>query len=102
MKTKIIFYTVLMYLMVSCSNSEEIDQGPGSGDSGQKKSLTLTPIGDLNLEPSTINSHKDFTSRSSLMMNFRSYVEIGVDQTKVNAPVYPRVRKMGDGGYILF
>ncbi len=102
MKTKIIFYTVLMYLMVSCSNSEEIDQGPGSGDSGQKKSLTLTPIGDLNLGPSTINSHKDFTSRSSLMMNFRSYVEIGVDQTKVNAPVYPRVRKMGDGGYILF
>src|SRR5690606_2657700 len=102
MKISIFYYTVLLCLMVSCSDSDETDPNPGNGGSGQKMPLTLTPIGDLNQGTVAINSHKDFTSRSSLMMNHRSYVEIGTDQVKVDAPVYPRVRKMEDGRYILF
>jgi len=89
-------------IAASCSKSDDSKEGPNTGGTGQPKSLQMTPIENLNQRSSTINSHADVTSRSSLMMNYRSYVEIGADAVQINAPVYPRVRKMADGRYIMF
>lgn len=104
MKRKITNIIVLTSLCIvaSCSKSDGPNDGPNNGGTGQQKSLELTPIENLNQGTPAINSHVDFTSRSSLVMNYRSYVEIGPDQVQVNAPVYPRVRKMADGRYIMF
>lgn len=102
MKLNILYYTALLSLLLSCSDSDESAPSPGGESSGQKRALSLTPIGELNQGAASINSHKGLTSRSSLMMDHRSYVEIGTDQVKVSDPVYPRIGKMGDGRYILF
>jgi len=100
---KILQYTLLAFCGVagSCGKSDKT-AGSGSGGTGQAKALQLTSIENLNQEAHTINSHAEFISGSSLMMNYRSYVEIGAAETKVDAPVYPRVRKMQNGNYILF
>lgn len=104
MKRKITNVITLTSLCIaaSCGKSGGPNDGPNGGGVGQQKSLELTPIENLNQGGSEINSHADVTSRSSLMMNHRSYVEIGPDQAQVDAPVYPRVRKMADGQYIMF
>lgn len=65
-------------------------------------SVNITPIGELNQGTSTINSHKDVTSRSSLKMNYRSYVELGRSSLGIDHPRYPRIKKMANGNYIMF
>lgn len=106
MKSKfinLIALTSLCIAVTACSKSDNPNDVPNpGGGTGQQKTLQLTPIGNLNQGSQAINSHADITPRSSLVMNHRSYVEIGSDQTKVDAPVYPRVRKMADGRYIMF
>lgn len=99
---RIVNYTLLAFcsMAAACGKSDKV-AGSGSG-SGESKTLHLTPIANLNQETPLVNSHADVTGRSSLMMNYRSYVEIGAGETKVDAPVYPRVRKMANGNYILF
>lgn len=104
MKGKIINLTLLAFwgVVASCGKSDTPTNNNGSGGTGQAKSLQLTSIENLNQGTSTINSHADVTARSSLMMNFRSYVEIGPSEVQVDAPVYPRVKKMANGKYIMF
>lgn len=53
--------------------------------------LHITPIEKLNQGAATVNSHVDFTTRSSLKMNFRSYVHLGQNSLGVAKPNYPRV-----------
>ncbi|MDR1720108.1 MAG: hypothetical protein LBR67_08350 [Dysgonamonadaceae bacterium] len=86
----------------SCSKSDDPELDPDSGGVGQSQTLQLTPVGKLNQGTPVINSHADVTARSSLKMDYRSYVEIGSSQVQVAAPVYPRVKKMANGRYILF
>jgi hypothetical protein len=64
--------------------------------------LQITPIQDLNQGTTTINSHAASTSRSSLKMNFRSYVAVGQSSLGAAAPNYPRVKKLANGSYIMF
>lgn len=64
--------------------------------------LQITPIEKLNQGIADINSHADVTSRSSLKMNFRSYVGLGQSALGVTKPNYPRIKKMADGSYIMF
>ncbi len=101
---KIINFTLLTLCCVasSCSKSGDPTGNVDTGGIGKPQQLNLTPIENLNQGSSAINSHADITSRSSLVMNFRSYVEIGSGETKVDAPVYPRVKKMANGKYIMF
>lgn len=103
MRRKIINFTLLAICCVvtSCSKSGGSDDNKDNGEAGQSQPLNLTPFENLNQRVSAINSHEAVTTRSSLMMNYRSYVEIGPSETKVNAPVYPRVKKMANGEYIL-
>jgi len=97
------------WLVISCNKSEELTENKANegqsqyvGEVGQAKTLELTSIEDLNQEEVVINSHAESISRSSLMMDYRSYIEIGSGQAKVAAPVYPRIKKMANGKYILF
>lgn len=95
-------FPVLLCALLGCG---EKDQGPGGSGPGGKVEpgeLTLTPFEHLNQGTSAVNSHAGMTSHSSLMMNFRSYTEIGPGQLNVDTPVYPRVKKMANGEYILF
>ncbi|WEK34517.1 MAG: hypothetical protein P0Y53_18675 [Candidatus Pseudobacter hemicellulosilyticus] len=64
--------------------------------------LQITPIQDLNQGITSINSHAASTSRSSLKMNYRTYVSLGQTSLGVTAPNYPRIKKMANGSYILF
>lgn len=98
-----------LILLISCcvvGSCGKSDNSPGDrlnpGGTGQQKSLSLTPIGNLNQGAATINSHAAITSHSSLMMDFRSYVDIGQSITGVQWPNYTRIKKLADGTYILF
>lgn len=64
--------------------------------------LQITPIEQLNQGETILNSHADFTSRSSLKMNYRSYVGIGKTGLGVDNPRYPRIKKLANGTYIMF
>ncbi len=64
--------------------------------------LKITPIAELNQGTSTVNSHADVTSRSSLKMDFRSYVDLGKSEIGVDNPNYPRVKRLMNGSYIMF
>ncbi|NGM60863.1 hypothetical protein G5B30_02915 [Sphingobacterium sp. SGG-5] len=101
---KIINYTLLALCCIasSCSKSGDPTNNVDTGGTGKQQQLNLTPIENLNQGSSEINSHAGITERSSLMMNFRSYVEIGANETQISAPVYPRVKKMANGKYIMF
>ncbi|WP_407681792.1 hypothetical protein [Proteiniphilum propionicum] len=65
-------------------------------------SVNITPIAELNQGNATINSHEDVISRSSLKMNYRSYVELGRSSLGIDHPRYPRIKKMTNGNYIMF
>ncbi|SFE60289.1 Carbohydrate family 9 binding domain-like [Chitinophaga sp. CF118] len=78
---------------------------PDNGNKPELHKLTLlqiTPIENLNQGTANINSHVDVTSRSSLKMNFRSYVGLGQSALGVTKPNYPRIKKMANGSYIMF
>lgn len=93
---------ILACLALSCGKSETPEgKKPSTGGGGQAKTLQLTPIESLNQGSLVVNSHADITSRSSLMMNYRSYVELGNNDVKIDAPVYPRLKKMANGKYIM-
>lgn len=64
--------------------------------------LNITPIGELNQGSAVTNSHADYIFRSSLKMNFRSYVAVGQNSLGVANPNYPRIKKMSNGSYIMF
>lgn len=66
------------------------------------QTLQITPIQDLNQGVASINSHAASTSRSSLKMNFRSYVALGQSSLGVTSPNYPRIKKTANGSYIMF
>ncbi len=103
MKRQIINLALLVLCcgVVSCAKPDGPD-GPDQGGGGKHQTLHLKPIGLLNEGALVVNSHAGVTSRSSLKMNYHSYVEIGNSQVQVDAPIYPRVKKMANGSNILF
>lgn len=101
----ILFTLPVLCCATLCCGKSESGPGNGGGSGGgtiEPRELTLTPFGQLNQGTPSVNSHAGMTGRSSLMMDFRSYTEIGSNQVRVDAPVYPRVKKMANGQYILF
>ena len=82
--------------------SDDDSPGPNRGGASESQELTLTPIGQLNQGADEINSHADVTARSSVKMNYRSYVNLGQSVTGNDNPNYARIKKLSDGSYILF
>lgn len=99
----VFFLVTICCISISCSDGD--DETPVDPPQPPPATFTITPIENLNQGTSAINSHADVISRSSLKMNFRSYVELGETQLGIAAtatPHYPRVKKMANGNYIMF
>lgn len=92
---------IASFLSVSCKKgtSSENENDPIKL---KLQTLQITPIQDLNQGAATINSHASSTSRSSLKMNYRTYVSLGQSSLGVAAPNYPRIKKLPNGSYIMF
>ncbi|MBE6679086.1 MAG: hypothetical protein E7598_01030 [Ruminococcaceae bacterium] len=69
---------------------------PTAGD------LKINTIDMLNNEKPSADSHGGFSSHSSVEMNFRQYVEVTPDILMTTGAMYPRVKQMSDGRYIMF
>jgi len=91
---------VTCYILFSCS--EKGDENIDTPKPPTEPTFVVTPIDKLNQGISVTNSHADVTSRSSLKMNFRSYVDLDETLLGVATPHYPRVKKMNNGNYIMF
>lgn len=96
------FALAALSLGILACNDPDNAPGPNRGGASESQELTLTPIGRLNQGADKINSHADITARSSVKMNYRSYVNLGQSVTGNDNPNYARIKKLSDGSYILF
>ncbi len=69
---------------------------PSAGD------LKINTIDMLNSEKPSADSHGGFSSHSSVELNFREYTEVPPDVLMTMGGMYPRVKQMSDGRYIMF
>lgn len=96
--------------LIACGGSGENNEIlPGNNGSTEKPkddkpsvNCSITPIEELNQGTPILNSHADVTQRSSLMMNYRTYVTPPNAEIGATYPRYPRIKKMKNGNYILF
>jgi len=93
--------TTVGCLFSACKKSGN-DAGKEGEEPPQPTVLQITPIDKLNQGEADMNSHADMVSRSSLKMNYRSYVGLGQTALGVTKPNYPRLKKMKNGSYIIF
>lgn len=91
---------ILLSGSVSCEKGPESGGGDIQTSKGEKRELTFTPFMELNQGESSVNSHEEDYSRSSLKYMKESFVELGISNS-VQYPKYARVRRMSDGSYIL-
>lgn len=88
------------YLSAACE--KVINPDGNNPEHPNTTAFQITPIEKLNQGTANINSHADVTSRSSLKMNFRSYIDLGLPALGVASPNYPRIKKIANGAYIMF
>lgn len=69
---------------------------PTSGD------MKINTIAMLNGEKPSADSHGGFSSHSGVELNFREYTEVQPDVLFTTGAMYPRVKIMSDGRYIMF
>ena len=69
---------------------------PTAGD------LKINTISSLNSEKPSADSHGGFSSHSGVELNFREYTEVTPDILLTTGAMYPRVKTMSDGRYIMF
>lgn len=89
------------FLFGACKK-EKASENENDPEKPRPEVLQITPIQDLNQGITAINSHAASTSRSSLKMNYRSYVSLGQSSLGVTTPNYPRIKKLANGSYIMF
>ena len=65
------------------------------------ESQNITPISELNREPSTPGSHFGLTSGSSLELDYHTHTIIGKDVLGWRNLHYPRIKKLADGTFIM-
>lgn len=108
LKTALLLATFCIAVMACGGGGEDVlDDKGNTGNKGDEEEQEqpviahITPISKLNQGALVINSHADVTVRSSLKMNYRTYV---TPSTAVQAtyPRYPRIKWMKNGNYILF
>ncbi len=64
--------------------------------------IEITPIEKLNTSQGELNDHAEEWKLSQLEPNYRQYVEVGSDKLRIKNVIYPRIKKMADGNYIMF
>src|SRR5690606_14642988 len=80
--------TAVCGMATACKDEVDLVDNGNGGDSSMPSTFHITPIEELNKGDVELNSHADFTSRSSLKMNYRTYVGIGKDGLGVDNPRY--------------
>ncbi|MDY9917545.1 MAG: exo-alpha-sialidase [Proteiniphilum sp.] len=99
--------TVLLAIccaFIACGDKDNGPENtdPGNGGTPEPVTFSITPVEKLNQGTLAVNSHAGVVSRSSLKMNFRSYIELDNSSLGVDKPHYPRIKKMANGNYIMF
>lgn len=95
-------------ICLSCENNNDDDILPGTGGNKPSSGSTVafTPFEQLNQGEAPVNSHAeaDVLSHSSLKLNYRSFIALGTTElgSSVTDPIYPRIKRMKNGNYILF
>lgn len=96
------------FVCVSCGKDDDGDIQPegGGGKPSTGAATEFTPFEQLNQGISPVNSHAaaDVLSHSSLKLNYRSFIALGTTElgSAVTDPIYPRIKRMKNGNYILF
>lgn len=97
---KLYLLVFLFGALISCGGEEPVTPGPNGGGTSTSSKITLTPFTQLNQGETQINSHADEWAHSRVAMDMRSYIDIGPASNVVDG-IYPRVRTLKDGSYIL-
>ena len=92
--------SVSMLLALSCTKGPELSGNGGNGGGSVSVNLELSDFSELNKGNAEINSHAGEWDRSSLKMDYRSYIELGAENN-VYYPTYTRLTTLDDGSYIL-
>lgn len=91
----------MVLLLLSCQ--QKAKPGPVKPqDKGQRRTLVLSPITELNQASTELNTHKGLMSRSILSPIAGTYLQLDKSVTTVDRPIYPRFVKAGNGDYLLF
>lgn len=96
------FLAAVCCMTTSCGSGDSEGGGPTPPPTPDPNALNITPIEKLNQGASQVNSHKDVLSRSSLKMDFRSYIELKENLLGVAQPCYARIKRMKNGNFIMF
>ena len=90
---------------VSCTATSADDNPnprPGSGKDDEKPVTSeITSIYDLNQDKGYLNSHAASWQSSVLEMDYSSIVTLEKPKVTPDYPLYPRIKKLADGSYIL-
>ncbi len=106
-----IFKSALLLVTVcciglSCGGDGDDPVGPDGGTKPPAAATFILPFEKLNQGTAAANSHAAAAvlARSSLKLNYRTYIALGTTElgTAVTDPIYPRIKKMKNGNYILF
>lgn len=96
---------MLAAMSVSACRTENNPSPSGGGNQGTSTSkpakLTMTPFSDLNKGADEVNSHAAEWKKSSLKLDYRTFVSLGSGVTTTPEPTYGRMIRLQDGSYIL-
>lgn len=94
--------TFAAILLLSCTK-EPTGGGSGSpAQTGQRQTLDIASIEEVNLGESKINSHEDMLGQSVLTPIAGTYVQLNQSVTHEEKPIYPRFIKTDAGDYLMF
>ena len=86
--------TTLLSLTLTFLNCERIN-------ADNQESANIASISELNKEASVPGSHFGETSRSSLELDYRSMVTLGIDELGWKNMHYPRIKQLNDGSFFM-
>jgi len=96
--------------MISCNEKMENDSkkgGSGGGDAEKTdttstgKAWAISTIYELNHSDMEVNSHADVWRSSRLEADYNYKINLKAGSLEVNYPIYPRVKRMANGKYLL-
>lgn len=102
---QVFLLTAVCCMGVGCGDTGDEGLEPGGGPITDPNVFSITAFENLNRGTAVVNSHaaSDVLARSSLKLNYRSYISMGTTElgSAVTTPHYPRIRKMRNGNYML-
>ncbi len=75
---------------------------PVNPDNTTADGIKLYTIAELNTEAPSADSHEGLSASSSVELNFREYTEVSPMTLLTSEAIYPRVKVMANGEYIMF